>query len=108
MATATTVSVHGLTAGQYVKISGAAPLTHNDIVVVLSVSGATAFIYTPATAPGGAATTQDTIGVVTPSDIILSVKVLAIKTGNSKTIICDSSTGFPTWNNNDSYVLVLL
>lgn len=68
----------------------------------------TTFTYTPATAPGGAATTQGTIGAVTLSDITLPVKVLAVETGNSKTVTYDRSTGFLTWNNNDSCALVLL
>ncbi|MBA8034168.1 hypothetical protein HV096_22200 [Citrobacter freundii] len=108
VATATTASAHGLTAGQYVKISGVAPSEYNGTVVVLSVPSATTFTYTPATAPGGAATTQCTIGAVALSDITLPVKVLAVETGNSKTVTYDSSTGFLTWNNNDSCALVLL
>lgn len=108
VATATTASAHGLTAGQYVKISGVAPSEYNGAVVVLSVPSATTFTYTTATAPGGAATTQGTIGAVTLSDITLPVKVLAVETGNSKTVTYDSSTGFLTWNNNDSCALVLL
>lgn len=108
VATATTASAHGLTAGQYVKISGVAPSAYNGTVVVLSVPSATTFTYTPATAPGGAATTQGTIGAVTLSDITLPVKVLAVETGNSKTVTYDSSTGFLTWNNTDSCALVLL
>jgi hypothetical protein len=68
----------------------------------------TTFTYAPATAPGGAATTQGTIGAVTLSDITLPVKVLAIESGNSKTVSYDSATGFLTWNNTDSCALVLL
>ncbi|MZK91764.1 hypothetical protein EAJ18_22475 [Citrobacter amalonaticus] len=108
VATATTASAHGLSAGQYVKISGVAPTAYNGTVVVLSVPSATTFTYVPATAPGGAATTQGTIGAVTLSDITLPVKVLSVETGNSKTVNYDSSTGFLTWNNNDSCALVLL
>ncbi|EBX9481659.1 hypothetical protein DUA64_26055, partial [Salmonella enterica subsp. enterica serovar Abony] len=108
VATATTASAHGLTAGQYVKISGVAPSAYNGTVVVLSVPSATTFTYTPATAPGGAATTQGTIGAVALSDITLPVKVIAIESGNSKTVSYDSSTGFLTWNNTDSCALVLL
>jgi hypothetical protein len=77
-------------------------------VVVLSVPSSTTFTYAPATAPGGAATTQGTIGAVTLSDITLPVKVLAIESGNSKTVSYDSATGFLTWNNTDSCALVLL
>ena len=108
VATATTASAHGLSAGQYVKISGIAPAAYNGTVVVLSVPGATSFTYAPAAAPGGTATTQGKIGAVTLSDITLPVKVLAVETGNSKTVNYDDSTGFLTWNNNDSCALVLL
>ncbi|ELT1239354.1 TPA: hypothetical protein O7V74_004185 [Salmonella enterica] len=108
VATAVTASAHGLTAGQYVKISGVAPAEYNGTVVVLTVANATTFTYAPATAPGGAATTQGTIGAVTLSDITLPVKVLAIESGNSKTVSYDSATGFLTWNNTDSCALVLL
>ena len=108
VATAVTASAHGLTAGQYVKISGVAPAAYNGTVVVLSVVNTTTFTYAPATAPGGAATTQGTIGAVTLSDITLPVKVLAIESGNSKTVSYDSATGFLTWNNTDSCALVLL
>ncbi len=108
VATATTASAHGLTAGQYVKISGAVPAAYNGTVVVLSVPSATTFTYAPASAPAGAATTQGTIGAVTLSDITLPVKVLAVEAGNSKTVSYDSTTGFLTWNDTDSCALVLL
>lgn len=108
VATAVTASAHGLTAGQYVKISGVDPAAYNGTVVVLSVVNVTTFTYAPATAPGVAATTQGTIGAVTLSDITLPVKVIAIESGNSKTVSYDSVTGFLTWNNNDSCALVLL
>lgn len=108
MATAITASAHGLSAGQYVKISGVAPAAYNGTVVVLSVTNSTTFTYATATAPGGPATTQGTIGAVTLSDITLPVKVIAIESGNSKTVSYDSATGFLTWNNTDSCALVLL
>ncbi|EJT9717980.1 hypothetical protein QHZ97_005025, partial [Escherichia coli] len=71
VATATTASAHGLTAGQYVKISGVAPTAYNGTVVVLSVPSTTTFTYAPASAPGGSATTQGTIGAVAQADITL-------------------------------------
>ena len=108
VATATTASAHGLTAGQYVKISGVAPAAYNGTVVVLSVPTATTFTYAPASAPGGSATTQGTIGAVAQADITLPVKVISIESGNSKTVSYDSATGFLTWNNTDSCALVLL
>lgn len=43
VATATTASAHGLTAGQYVKISGVDPAAYNGTVVVLTVPSATTF-----------------------------------------------------------------
>ncbi|HHG9614621.1 TPA: hypothetical protein ACPY0K_000089 [Escherichia coli] len=104
VATATTASAHGLTAGQYVKISGVAPTAYNGTVVVLSVPSTTTFTY----APGGSATTQGTIGAVAQADITLPVKVISIESGNSKTVSYDSATGFLTWNNTDSCALVLL
>lgn len=108
VATATTASAHGLTAGQYVKISGVAPDAYNGTVVVLTVPSTTTFTYTPASAPGGSATTQGTIGAVAQADITLPVKVISIESGNSKTVSYDSATGFLTWNNTDSCALVLL
>ncbi|HHJ4165357.1 hypothetical protein [Klebsiella grimontii] len=108
VATATTASAHGLTAGQYVKISGVVPAAYNGTVVVLTVPTSTTFTYVPASAPGGAATTQGNIGAVALADITLPVKVIAIQTGNSKTVTYDSATGFLTWNNTDSCALVLL
>ncbi|MER4927182.1 hypothetical protein J9B76_30505, partial [Klebsiella pneumoniae] len=108
VATATTASAHGLTAGQYVKISGVAPAAYNGTVVVLSVPSTTTFTYAPASAPGGSATTQGTIGAVAQADITLPVKVISIESGNSKTVSYDSATGFLTWNNTDSCALVLL
>ncbi|EGQ2152822.1 hypothetical protein ACSPRK_000273 [Escherichia coli] len=108
VATATTASAHGLTAGQYVKISGVAPTAYNGTVVVLSVPSTTTFTYAPASAPGGSATTQGTIGAVAQADITLPVKVISIESGNSKTVSYDSATGFLTWNNTDSCALVLL
>lgn len=108
VATATTASAHGLTAGQYVKISGVAPAAYNGTVVVLSVPTATTFTYAPANAPGGSATTQGTIGAVAQADITLPVKVLSIENGNSKTVSYDSTTGFLTWKNDDACALVLL
>ncbi|MDC7941363.1 hypothetical protein [Raoultella ornithinolytica] len=108
VATATTASDHGLTAGQYVKISGVVPAAYNGTVVVLTVPTSTTFTYVPASAPGGAATTQGNIGAVALADITLPVKVIAIQTGNSKTVSYDSATGFLTWNNTDSCALVLL
>ena len=108
VATATTASAHGLTAGQYVKISGVAPAAYNGTVVVLTVGSATTFTYAPASAPGGSATTQGTIGAVAQADITLPVKVISIESGNSKTVSYDSTTGFLTWNNTDSCALVLL
>ena len=108
VATATTASAHGLTAGQYVKISGVVPAAYNGMVVVLTVPTSTTFTYVPASAPGGAATTQGNIGAVALADITLPVKVIAIQTGNSKTVTYDSATGFLTWNNTDSCALVLL
>lgn len=108
VATATTASAHGLTAGQYVKISGVAPTAYNGTVVVLSVPTATTFTYAPASAPGGSATTQGTIGAVAQADITLPVKVLSIENGNSKTVSYDSTTGFLTWKNDDACALVLL
>lgn len=108
VATATTASSHGLTAGQYVKISGVAPAAYNGTVVVLTVPSATTFTYAPASAPGGSATTQGTIGAVAQADITLPVKVISIESGNSKTVSYDSATGFLTWNNTDSCALVLL
>ena len=108
VATATTASAHGLTAGQYVKISGVAPAAYNGTVVVLSVPTATTFTYAPASAPGGSATTQGNIGAVAQADITLPVKVLSIENGNSKTVSYDSTTGFLTWKNDDACALVLL
>ncbi|SBZ24013.1 Uncharacterised protein [Klebsiella pneumoniae] len=108
VATATTASAHGLTAGQYVKISGVAPAAYNGTVVVLTVGSATTFTYAPSSAPGGSATTQGTIGAVAQTDITLPVKVISIESGNSKTVSYDSATGFLTWNNTDSCALVLL
>lgn len=108
VATATTASAHGLTAGQYVKISGVVPAAYNGTVVVLTVPTSTTFTYVPASAPGGAATTQGNIGAVALADITLPVKVIAIQTGNSKTVSYDSGNGFLTWNNTDSCALVLL
>lgn len=108
VATATTASAHGLTAGQYVKISGVVPAAYNGTVVVLTAPTSTTFTYVPASAPGGAATTQGNIGAVALADITLPVKVVAIQTGNSKTVTYDSATGFLTWNNTDSCALVLL
>lgn len=107
-ATATTASAHGLTAGQYVKISGAVPAAYNGTVVVLSVPSTTTFTYAPATAPSGVATTQGTIGAVDIADITLPVKLLAVGTENAKTVSYDSTTGFLTWGHNDSIALVLL
>ncbi|HHS8582988.1 TPA: hypothetical protein ACTVA7_005090 [Klebsiella pneumoniae] len=108
VATATTASAHGLTAGQYVKISGVAPAAYNGTVVVLTVPSATTFTYAPASAPGDSATTQGNIGAVAQADITLPVKVISIESGNSKTVSYDSATGFLTWNNTDSCALVLL
>ena len=108
VATATTASAHGLTAGQYVKISGVAPTAYNGTVVVLSVPSTTTFTYAPASAPGGSATTQGTIGAVAQADITLPVKVISIESGNSTTVSYDSATGFLPWNNTDSCALVLL
>ncbi|MEK6487319.1 hypothetical protein WNJ68_06590 [Klebsiella grimontii] len=108
VATATTASAHGLTAGQYVKISGVAPADYNGTVVVLSVPTATTFTYAPASTPGGSATTQGNIGAVAQADITLPVKVLSIENGNSKTVSYDSTTGFLTWKNDDACALVLL
>ncbi|HHP5643251.1 TPA: hypothetical protein ACSC6H_005145 [Klebsiella variicola] len=108
VATATTASAHGLTAGQYVKISGVAPAAYNGTVVVLTAPTATTFTYAPVSAPGGSATTQGTIGAVAQADITLPVKVISIESGNSKTVRYDSATGFLTWNNTDSCALVLL
>lgn len=108
VATVTTASAHGLTAGQYVKISGVAPAAYNGTVVVLTVGSATTFTYAPASVPGGSATTQGTIGAVAQADITLPVKVISIESGNSKTVSYDSATGFLTWNNTDSCALVLL
>ncbi|TBH90036.1 hypothetical protein DX867_01345 [Escherichia coli] len=108
VATATTASAHGLTAGQYVKISGVDPAAYNGTVVVLTVPSTTTFTYAPASAPGGSATTQGTIGAVAQADITLPVKVISIESGNSKTVSYDSATGFLTWNNTDSCALVLL
>ncbi|MDF6772455.1 hypothetical protein NLR79_01415 [Escherichia coli] len=108
VATATTASAHGLTAGQYVKISGVDPDAYNGTVVVLTVPSTTTFTYAPASAPGGSATTQGAIGAVAQADITLPVKVISIESGNSKTVSYDSATGFLTWNNTDSCALVLL
>ncbi|SMG37289.1 hypothetical protein [Cedecea sp. NFIX57] len=108
VATATTDGAHGLTAGQYVKISGVAPAAYNGTVVVLSVPSPTTFTYAPASTPGGAATTQGNIGAVNISDITLPVKLLAVGTANPKTVNYDSNTGFLTWGHNDSIALVLL
>ncbi|HIB0509442.1 TPA: hypothetical protein ACWSZD_001682 [Escherichia coli] len=108
VATATTASAHGLTAGQYVKIRGVEPAAYNGTVVVLTVPSTTTFTYAPASAPGGSATTQGTIGAVAQADITLPVKVISIESGNSKTVSYDSATGFITWNNTDSCALVLL
>lgn len=108
VATATTASAHGLTAGQYVKISGVVPAAYNGTVVVLSVPSTTTFTYAPATAPSGAATTQGTIGAVDIADITLPVKLLAVGTESAKTVSYDSTTGFLTWGHNDSIALVLL
>lgn len=108
VATATTASAHGLTAGQYVKLSGVVPAAYNGTVVVLSAPTATTFTYAPASAPGGSATTQGTIGAVAQADITLPVKVLSIENGNSKTVSYDSTTGFLTWKNDDACALVLL
>lgn len=108
VATATTASAHGLTAGQYVKLSGVVPAAYNGTVVVLSVPTTTTFTYAPVSTPGGSATTQGTIGAVAVADITLPVKVLSIESGNSKTVSYDSATGFLTWINNDSCALVLL
>ncbi|HHG2642024.1 TPA: hypothetical protein ACPVFB_000047 [Escherichia coli] len=108
VATATTASAHGLTAGQYVKISGVDPAAYNGTVVVLTVPSTTTFTYAPASAPGGSATTQGAIGAVAQADITLPVKVISIESGNSKTVSYDSATGFLTWNNTDSCALVLL
>lgn len=108
VATATTASAHGLTAGQYVKLSGVVPAAYNGTVVVLSAPTATTFTYAPASAPGGSATTQGTIGAVAQADITLPVKVLSIENGNSKTVSYDSTTGFLTWKNYDACALVLL
>ncbi|MCD5866088.1 hypothetical protein LB400_05620 [Klebsiella pneumoniae] len=108
VATATTDSAHGLTAGQYVKISGVVPAAYNGTVVVLTVGSATTFTYAPASAPGGSAITQGNIGAVAQADITLPVKVISIESGNSKTVSYDSATGFLTWNNTDSCALVLL
>ncbi|QLU77129.1 hypothetical protein [Klebsiella grimontii] len=108
VANATTASAHGLTAGQYVKLSGVVPAAYNGTVVVLSAPTTTTFTYAPASAPGGSATTQGTIGAVAQADITLPVKVLSIENGNSKTVSYDSTTGFLTWKNDDACALVLL
>ncbi|HDL8515372.1 TPA: hypothetical protein PXS13_002450 [Yersinia enterocolitica] len=108
VATATAASAHGLTAGQYVTISGAVPAAYNGTVVVLSVPSSTTFTYVPVSVPAGAASTQGTIGAVTLANITLPVKVIAIQSGNSKTVSYDSVTGFLTWNDHDSCALVLI
>ena len=71
-----------------------APAAYNGTVVVLTVPSTTTFTYAPASAPGGSATTQGTIGAVAQADITLPVKVISIESGNSKTVSYDSATGF--------------
>jgi hypothetical protein len=64
-ATLTTASAHGLITGNRVTITGATPTEFNGTYVI-TVTGATTFTYTMATAPSGNATvmgTYTTIGI---------------------------------------------
>ena len=111
VATATFASAHGITAGQYITLSGAVPAGYNGTYSVTSVPSATTLTFVPATVPSGAATTQATVSAPNAAAVAaftLPVKVLSIQAGNSKTVSYDSVTGFLTWNNTDNCALVLL
>ena len=111
VATATFAAAHGITAGQYITLSGAVPAAYNGTYYVTSVPTTTTLTFVPATVPSGAATTQATVAAPSAAEVAaftLPVKILSIQAGNSKTVSYDSATGFLTWNNNDSCALVLL
>lgn len=111
VATATFAAAHGITAGQYITLSGAVPGDYNGTYCVTSVPTTTTLTFVPATVPSGAATTQATVAAPNAAAVAaftLPVKVVSIQAGNSKTVSYDSSTGFLTWNNTDNCALVLL
>ncbi|MEH5972651.1 hypothetical protein PO654_16555 [Phytobacter diazotrophicus] len=109
--TATFGAAHGIAAGKYITISGAAPAAYNGTYYVASVPSATTLTYVPVTAPTGAGTTQATVSAPNAAAVAaftLPVKVLSIQAGNSKTVSYNSTTGFLTWNDTDNCALVLL
>ncbi|VTN19561.1 Uncharacterised protein [Klebsiella pneumoniae] len=108
VATATTASAHGLTAGQYVKISGVAPAAYNGTVVVLSVPE---YDNLHLCACQRAGRLRDHAGHYRRSGSGRhhpAGESHLHRSGNSKTVSYDSDTGFLTWNNTDSCALVLL
>lgn len=109
--TAGFASAHGITAGKYITISGAAPAAYNGTYYVKSVPTALTLTFVPAVAPTAEATTQGSVAAPNAAAIAaftLPLKLISIQAGNSKTVSYDSATGFLTWNNTDSCALVLL
>lgn len=111
VATATFGAAHGITAGKYITVSGAAPSQYNGTYQVQSVPSTTTLTFVPASAPSGAATTQATVGApnaTAQAGFTLPVKVIGIQAGNSLTVVYNPTSGFLTWNKTDSCALVLL
>lgn len=104
-----TAADHGLTVGQFVTITGAAPTSYNGTVQVRTVPSADSFTYTPFSAPlATPATAQGTVGKVAAADITLPVRLTRIQEGNSKVVTFDTATGYLSWNDHGSCALLLI
>lgn len=100
-----------LAAGSIIDVSGVvntggtSTAVFNGNFVVVSVTSTTIVVtYVAAASPG----TYASGGSVAAGGGAISVKVLTIRSDNCMTVSYNTSSGFATWNQNDSVALILI
>lgn len=100
----TTSAANTLATGDYVSITGVNPVGYN-VSGDVTVTDTTHFTMVgPVTTPGSYVSG----GTIAAGGGALNVKVLDIRADNCKTVIYNSTTGYATWNPNDSAALILI
>jgi hypothetical protein len=106
VATYTTTSAHGLTAGQDFSISGITPVGYNgSFTAFTGTAGSTLTVQLAAGLALGAGTV---FGTLVAGGGALPIRILELATTNCLTVTVDPVTGFATWNRNGACALALI
>lgn len=100
--TLTSAAPHGRSVGDWITISGAAPVAYNGDYQVQSVADSTHLTFVKAVNPGAIATP----GVILAGGGALPCKILEFRPNNCKTVLYDPATNFATWNPNGACALI--